>query len=446
MKTISGFLRPTLFVCGCLAVSALQAVQPRKGAAFEKLYSDPILFVPEQVQPLAELDVATLARLDAGIRALGLAPGNAFYDARVGRWSSLVLSRPLIPGTGVGNHLDWHGGLAPRGPEEWKAAAWNAFMDDLGANAASLKLDLGELAARPRISVHDDGDLIFIYVPRVVDGIPVRDNSIGAAINHGNLVLLGIQRWGDVGGDVSRSPGVSASAAEESIRAHVRPMTVSAFTKSPRLELVPVAAGEGIAYRLVWVVSCRIEGDLGTWEGLVDAAQGTLLSFQDLNQYADGQMTGGVYPVSNDQRPPDGVEQTGWPMPFADFTVDGVTSYTDTGGNMGCIPGSISTTLNGIYLRMLDQCGAISETGDTGLDLGSGPTAGATDCTVPVGHSPGDTKSSRSGFYELNRIAEQARGHLAAGSAGGDWARAQLTANMNIPDPQGCNASGTART
>ncbi len=439
MNAISRTLRLTLFALGWLTVSALWAVQPRRGAAFEKFYYDPSLFVPEQTQPLAEIDAATHTSLAAAIQRLGLAPGTAFYDARVGRWSSLILSRPLLPGRGHGNDLVWVGGRAPLGAEEWKEAAWNALQEYLRANAADLKLDLGQLSADPRISIHSDGEVIFIHVPRVVDGVSVRDNSIGAAINHGNLILLGLQRWGDVGPSVPR-PSVAADAAEETVRAHVRPMSVSAITKPARLELIPIAVGNGIGYRLAWVVSCKIEGDLGTWEGLVDAGNGTLLSFQDRNQYADGQITGGAYPVSNDQRPPDGVEQAGWPMPFADYTIDGVKRFTDTGGNMDCIPGSVSTALNGIFMRMLDSCGAINETGTDGVDLGSGPTPEATDCVVPVGHSAGDTKASRSGFYELNRIAEQARGHLDAGTSGGAWARAQLTANMNIPDPEGCNA------
>ena len=257
MKSNFRILRGALFAFGWLAVSILSAAQPRKGAASEKFFYDPSLFVPEQTLPLAEIDGATLSALDGQVRALGLAPGTAFYDARVGRWSSLVVSRPLIPGSGAGNTLTWSGGLAPRGAEDWKNAAWNALLDYLRANARDLKLDLAQLSTNPRISVHGDGDLIFIHVPRVVDGIPVRDNSIGAAINHGNLILLGLQRWGDVGANVPRSPGVSAQAAEDTVRAHVQPMAVSAFPKTPRLELVPVAEGAGIGYRLVWVVSCQ---------------------------------------------------------------------------------------------------------------------------------------------------------------------------------------------
>ena len=74
---------------------------------------------------------------------------------------------------------------------------------------------------------------------------------------------------------------------------------------------------------------------MGTWEGLVDARTGELLAFQDKNQY-DGavkRLQGGVYPVSNDQIPPDGIEQPGFPMPFADIRLaDGSTIFTNTGG------------------------------------------------------------------------------------------------------------------
>ena len=431
--------RLALFACAWLSVSVLGAVQPRRGLAYDKFFYDQNLYVPEVTQAYAELDAATLARVDASVRALGLAPGTAYYDSRVGRWSSLILRYPLLPGSGTGNRLSWPAGLAPRGDDALKAAAWAALQAYLKAHAAELRIDPAELSSSPRISIHNDGALIFIYVPREVDGLPVRDNSIGAAINSGNLILLGLQKWGDVAASVPRTPAIAPDAAEDVVRVHALPLAIAEFTRAPQLELIPVATdANGIAYRLAWVVNSRIEGDLGNWEGLVDARSGALMSFQDRNQYADGQITGGAYPVSNDQRPPDGIEQENWPMPFADFTVDGVKRFTDTGGNMGCIPGSISSSLSGLYLKINDTCGAVNETGTNGIDLGSGPTAVATDCVVPAGHSAGDTKSSRSGFYELNRIAEQARGHLGEGTSGGAWARTQLTANMNLNDI--CNA------
>jgi hypothetical protein len=174
---------------------------------------------------------------------------------------------------------------------------------------------------------------------------------------------------------------------------------------------------------------------VGLWESLVDASTGELISFQDRNQYEQRRAIGGAYPVSNDQRPPDGQEQTGWPMPYVDVNANGATAYADSGGSIGCIPGSISTSLAGLYVKINDNCGAVNETSASGdIDLGSGPSASATDCQVPSGHSAGDTKSSRTGYYELNRIKEQARGYL----IGNPWLQEQLIANMNITDT--CNA------
>ena len=429
-------LRLALVLCGLLTVSILGAVQPRTTAASEKSFRHPGLRVPEETLALEQMDAPTLAALQAQIHSLGVAPGTAFYDSRVGRWSSLILSSPLIPGTGVGNNLVWASGHAPLGDRALQSEVWNSLKGYLEAHAGDLRIDLSQLSSSPRISILRDGGLIFVHVPRIVDGIPVRDNSIGAAINSGNLILLGLQKWGDV--DAARTPSVPPETAEEAVRAHVRPLTLSAFTKSPHLELVPMSLGDGISYRLAWVISCKIDGDRGNWEGLVDAANGTLFAFEDRNQYADGQIIGGVYPLSNDQRPPDGIEQPGWPMPYADFTVDGVKRFTDGNGNMGCIPGSISTALAGLYIKIVDSCGTINETGTNGIDLGSGPTPTATDCTIPAGHSAGDTKSSRSGFFELNRQAELARGHLPDTDPGGQWVRSQLNALMNENDV--CNA------
>jgi hypothetical protein len=426
-------------LCAFALASVAAALQPRNGPAADKAFRHPGLRVDEVTESLDLLEGAVRVRLAPAMSSLQVAPGTGFYDSRTGRFSSLILRQPLLPGHGVGNRLAWPAGGAPANDEAMKAEVWKALREYLSAHRADLGLDLGQLAPSPRISILRDGGLIFVYVARVVDGIPVRDNSIGAAINSGNLVLLGLQKWGDVGADVARTPGVSANAAEDAVVAHVRPLEVSAFTRVPHLELVPMSLGDGISYRLAWVVPCRIAGDHGNWEGLVDASNGTLFAFEDRNQYAvSGQIIGGAYPLSNDQRPPDGVEQPGWPMPYVDFTVDGVKRFTDGNGNMGCIPGSISTSLSGIYFKMLDNCGPILETGTDGIDLESGPTPTSTDCSVPPGHSAGDTKSSRSGYYELSRINEQARSHLGPTEPAGIWLRTQVTANMNVNDL--CNA------
>ena len=74
-----------------------------------------------------------------------------------------------------------------------------------------------------------------------------------------------------------------------------------------------MTAGRGYDYRLVWVIAPTVAGDIGSWEALVDAHTGELIAFQDKNAYAVRRVLGGVYPLSNDQRPPDGIEQPDGP-------------------------------------------------------------------------------------------------------------------------------------
>src|SRR5262245_41505849 len=49
--------------------------------------------------------LANAARQD--LAALGVAEGNALLDPRGSRFATLLLSHPLIPGSGSGNSLTW---------------------------------------------------------------------------------------------------------------------------------------------------------------------------------------------------------------------------------------------------------------------------------------------------------------------------------------------------
>ena len=198
----------------------------------------------------------------------------------------------------------------------------------------------------------------------------MRDSYLTAIVNHGNLVLFGANQWGThphrqpadrgrrAGADGSREPHAATTASGEP------PPAAASRTSSLSAGALESLAGAdaGYDYRLVWVLSPRFEGDLGTWEALVDAHSGELLSLQDTNQYQSvRRVQGGVLPVSNDGVPPDGVEQPGWPFPFADVTTAGGSYFTDIGGNLPvCATGSISSTLNGRFVRMADVCGPIN--------------------------------------------------------------------------------------
>jgi hypothetical protein len=412
-----------------IAAAAVPDASPLEPKAFRH----PALRVPALERPVAELE-ALAPSLRSELAGLGAALDLGFLDWRADRWGTLVLSVPLLPGSGTGNDLDW-GGPKPRDGAELQQRAWEAVRGYLQAHQEQLRVDLAQLPAA-RVGIFDAGNLIQVHAARVVRGIPVRESGVSAVLSHGNLVLLGLERWGDV--DAPTAPVLAAGDARARVAEHLQPFRVASYREQEQLEIVALARGEdastvvrghGYDYRLAWVSKPDVPGDAGSWEALVDATSGELLAFEDKNQYAVRRVVGGVYPGANDQVPPDGVEQPGWPMPFTNVAGSGPTLFTSSGGIVpGCVDTQAQTTLAGQYVRILDVCGPINEASTNDIDLG---VSGGTDCTVPPGHSAGDTHASRTSFYELNRIKEQGRGYL----PGNAWLGAQLTINVNmIPD------------
>ena len=116
----------SLFACGLLGSPAV-GVQPPRGPAQEKFYRHPDLYVPELTETLSSLAPNVATALAREANALGATPDDVFYDSRVGRWSSLILRHPLIPGHGDGNSLRWPDGLAPKGEAAFHAEVWSAL-------------------------------------------------------------------------------------------------------------------------------------------------------------------------------------------------------------------------------------------------------------------------------------------------------------------------------
>ncbi len=431
-----------MFILLTLATSVASAlVGPPADALHERTFIHGDLLISNLYLPVEDLTPALAAVLLEDLAVLGIAPDLAFFDLRTGRWGTLVPGRPVIPGTGRGNDLSWEAlGLAPpSGEAELATATWSALSAFLTQYELELGIALAELAP-PTITTHEDGALVQIHAGRLVQGLPVRDSSLQAVINHGNLVLLGARNWAAVA--VSTQPAVGAAAAEQTLQSHLGAPAIDGWRGAPSLAIVPsevglderlVPPGLGLTYRLAWVLTPQFAGSRGTWEALVDAASGDLLAFRDLNQYASARgVSGGVYPLSNDGFGPEGTEQDGYPMSFADLVGPAGEFAADTGGDLACVSGQLTTTLAGPFVKMNDNCGAIAESSGAGdIDLES---SGGTDCVVPGGHSAGDTHASRSGFYEVNKQKELARGQL----PGNPWLKGQLTANMNIEDT--CNA------
>ncbi len=374
---------------------------------------------------------------------------HVFIDPRSGVPTNIIGPVPMIPGTGKGNHVtlaDVSRRLGRRVHAITPDVVGELVLRWIADHRDIFAIDLDQIGP-PRVT-QVNTYLWQVYFPQVVEGIPVRYAMLVASINHGNMVLIGTENWGNV--RIDPTPRISAEAAMQRGFAYIggrHPEDV--IWKEPALEIVPVSpgartpgepytgtVGAGYRHRLVWVFGVRRPPDLGRWEFQIDAHTGEIIAFQDVNHYAKKQIKGGVYPLSSTEICPDaqrcGAMQLDYPMPFADTGLPD-NPFTNSAGVFDFTLGqTVTTTLQGQYVRVSDTCGNISESSITG-DLDLGGTNGDHDCTSG-GTSAGNTPASRSCFYELNKIMEMARGWLPTNA----WLQSQLPANVNINAT--CNA------
>ncbi|KAB2967942.1 MAG: hypothetical protein F9K18_03570 [Thermoanaerobaculia bacterium] len=424
-----------------LAAASAFAIQPRNDRPQDALlWAHPDLHVRQVYEPVGRVPGVDAA---PALARLGSPADSSYLDLRTGRWARLLPVTPLLPGRGVGNRLTWEalGAKEPAGERELAAAAWDAFAGWLEVNADALQMNPAEVVSPGRVTVFSP-DHIEIWAPRRAAGVPVRDAALSATIRHGNLVLFGTENWGELEGVGFAE--LAAAQAVQVLQRNLGALPVGASWKEPELVWVPVSTtdapsasevGDGLGYRLAWVLRYDLGAAGERFEALVDARDGTLLAIEDTAQHVatPRKVMGGVYPVSNDGTPPDGVEQPNWPMPFTNVTAGASTYAADAGGNLPlCIDGTISTALSGPFIRMQDSCGAINLSGTGDLNFG---VSGGTDCTTPGVGGAGNTHASRTGFFELNQLKQMAMSHLPTNF----WLQSQLTSNMNIP--QACNAN-----
>ena len=365
-----------------------------------------------QVESLRVLaaDLPETDRADL-LSGLGADPGQAWLDLRGERWATLLLSEPLLPGNGKGNSLTWQdfGESGAPGHEALQTLAWKHFLAWIKTHQTVLRIDPDELEGRATVDA--EGRLVRIYAARHVAGIPVLGTALTAVIRQGNLILFGVERWGDL--EISLEPSIDAASADATVRRYLDPLEILDWRSEPRLAAVataPVAPGsDRYGHRLIWQLEPKSDHPLAHWRAWVDAHSGEVLRFYDHAHYAR-EVKGGVFPVSNDGEDPGGQEIAGFPMPYLEVESDNGTAIADGGGNVQGVAGEMRTALNGQYVVVDNVCGDILEaTTTTTLDLGSG--AGS-DCAVPPGASAGNTASVRTSYYELNRILEVARGQL----------------------------------
>jgi PKD repeat protein len=416
----------------------------RSGSLDDKAFYRPELTISSSHVPLRDVLAQVPNRADweaflAGRREDPSRPRTpVFIDPRSGAVTNLLDSVPLIPGSGAGNHL------TAAGPVD-ATQVGKAVRQFVEARKRLLGIDTAQLG--PERVTRVNPDLWQVSIPQVYRGVPVRDARLAATISRGNLVLLGTETWGNV--TLDARPRLSAGAALAAGFAYADGRSSDdVLIRDPRLEIIPFAppqhqhlegfagpVGQGYGHRLVWTFVFKRPPDQSSWEVMVDARDGEVVAFQDINQYEERQIKGGVYPLTSTEICPNpaqcGAMQDGWPMPFADTALPAPNNYTDSAGYFTYPGGTVTTSLTGKYVDVFDSCGSISESAFGSLDLGG--ANGQHDC-ASAGSSPGNTASSRSAFYEVNKLAEQARGFLPANT----WLQSRLTTNVNISDI--CNA------
>ncbi|MBP7148773.1 MAG: proprotein convertase P-domain-containing protein [Acidobacteria bacterium] len=450
---MSGSVRFSLlsvFVALAATLSALAFV-PKKPATSldERQFRKPDLHISTSNVPLEELR-AGLGNAPAWNRFLQEYGDDfhAWIDPRSGAATNIQGHVPLIPGRGVGNKLSLDdvsralGRNVSRVDGDVVAAAVRAFVE---RNADVLALDKAQLGAIRADQVSDD--VWQVSVPQQVNGIPVRWGRLAATINHGNLVVIGTENWGNVA--ISTTPALDADDALKIGFEYAGGTSLDdRLWAKPQLEIVPFApaaqqsgesfagsVGSGYGHRLAWTFGFVREGQTGSWQVTVDAQTGEILEFQDVNAYEKKKVVGGIYPVTCTEICPDaarcGTMQPGSPMPWTDTGFPAPADLTNSAGLYDYPGGTATTTLAGKYVLIGDECGTVNQSSATG-DIDMGGVNGEHDCTG-IG-SAGNTPSSRSAFYEVNKLVELARGWLPNNS----WLQTQIPTNVNINDT--CNA------
>jgi len=376
---------------------------------------------------------------------------EGFVTEQNGGWKVWVDERSGLATLAVGRGIPW---IPGRG--NGLASPVDAGIEDLEARARQFFQQQAHLLGRwpDQLVLDTEGSRRLgengwqLRFRQQVGGVPVEGARYDFQLSHGNLVSFGATRWAPVLN--SPMPSLSATDARAVLDQYLDVDTATVMTELQPAELVfvPVdprgldaeswhgARGRGIEHRLIWRFRMNEPGHPATWVAEIDAHGGQVVAFYDDTRYE--QVQGGVYPITNTNKAgdPSTIEQAFFPMPFADYSEDGgPDQQTGDFGLYECINfgSTIETNLDGPYVRINDNCGAISETTtcDNELDLG---TSAGDDCAVPAGASPGNTHSARTQFYHLNRIKQTARFWLPSNT----WLQGKLTANVNINNT--CNA------
>jgi hypothetical protein len=274
-----------------------------------------------------------------------------------------------------------------------------------------------------------DGQVWWIDFDRTFKGIPVLYGRIGLGVSHGNIVQIRLDYTGDIPRDLE--PVLSAPEAVKSVGNYIGGFgEKDTITEGGVLFFLPrprqaaggdtVAPGGGYDYELLYRVSFRKDGSLGSWVAWVDAVTGEVREFFDTNDYTSGRVSGMIKPRAATDT------ETELPIHNELVTVGGNPSTsTDTSGNY-------STTDSGqeTFTFMSHPT-----TGGFTITNRSGANASVTYPQGPiVNHLWSNSNSradERNAFYHLNAVRQRSKTYTTNFNAI-QWFRQLVTANVGI--------------
>jgi subtilisin-like proprotein convertase family protein len=448
----SRFSRAMVALCMFAATSmavALQPITPQQNATPKLTHS----FIAPEVDVQPELEATT--RLAAAPQH---AEAAAFLQRNGGTWEmrwDRRSDRPnLVQGSGIalipgrGNTLrSSEVGVSANDAVDM-AVVETRLKDFIEANSDLLKTKGLEfrLDTDSSLAYGEGNSHWFVEFAQFKNGVRVEGANLFFRIAAGNIVQFGANEVADVSIDTqpvsTRENAFQLAFAELAFPAGT---TIKELLEAGELLVVPVTpagehagenyfgtAGKGYAHRLAWRFVFRLDGDVTTYQVLLDAHTNRVIEVRDLNDWVNATVSAGIYPTTNTD-----VEVVR-PMPFASVTNAGL-KVTDVLGIYDYSGGTATATLNGKYFNMSDNCGAISLSSTTDGNLAFGTSAG-TDCVTPGVGGAGNTHASRSGFYHLTNINRKAITFFPSNA----WLQGVVTANMNINDQ--CNAGWNGST
>ena len=349
-----------------------------------RAYRHPALAAAASEERLTSLPPALADRLRADLTALGVDADSAFYDPRAGRWSSLVLSEPLVPGTGPRNRVAWAGRGATadgRGGVREQGVGGAAAVP-ASATAGSCGSTWRSWTRAPRIGVFEGG--------RPDRGVrPPHGGRRAGAGRRPEPRSSTTATWCcwacRTGATWTRrpAPGSRPEAARAVVVDHARPFSGGGRRRASRTwSASRWSCGERYDYRLAWVVKAAMADDLGQLgraRGRPQRRAPRLRGHEPVRgpqgdrRRLPGEQRPGARRTASSSRAGRCPSRTSW---WA------ATRSSPTRAACWAAPRARSPPrLAGRFVRITDACGAINESSAAGdIDLGSGPRARTARC------------------------------------------------------------------